>query len=58
MSADVRRELANEGFIDVSVNLVLSPAWTTDMITPRGRQALLDYGIAPPGPAPRTVRCR
>ena len=52
ISADVRRELANEGIIDVSVNLVLSPPWSTDMITLRGRQALLDFGIAPPGPRP------
>lgn len=30
------------------VVLVLSPAWTTDWITPRGRKALEDYGIAAP----------
>jgi ring-1,2-phenylacetyl-CoA epoxidase subunit PaaD len=29
---------------------VLSPAWTTDWITPEGREALREYGIAPPGP--------
>lgn len=52
MSADVRQQLAQEGFTDVSVSLVLSPAWTTEMITPRGRQALHDYGIAPPGRRP------
>lgn len=32
------------------VNLVLSPAWTTDWITPEGRAALERYGIAPPEP--------
>ena len=31
-----------------TVNLVLSPAWTTDWITPKGRKALEDYGIAAP----------
>ncbi len=31
-----------------TVNLVLSPAWTTDWITPRGRKALEKYGIAAP----------
>ncbi len=30
------------------ITLVLSPAWTTDWITPRGRKALEDYGIAAP----------
>lgn len=64
MSADVRDELAQEGFIDVSVSIALSPAWTTDMITPRGRKALHDYGIAPPGagrthgPVPVTLSFR
>lgn len=30
------------------VDLILSPAWTTDWITPKGRKALEDYGIAAP----------
>ncbi len=30
------------------VDLVLSPAWTTDWITSRGRKALEEYGIAAP----------
>jgi len=30
------------------VVLVLSPAWTTDWITPKGRKALEKYGIAAP----------
>jgi ring-1,2-phenylacetyl-CoA epoxidase subunit PaaD len=30
------------------ISLVLSPAWTTDWITARGRKALEDYGIAAP----------
>ncbi|MBQ4802687.1 phenylacetate-CoA oxygenase subunit PaaJ [Aquimarina sp. MMG015] len=34
--------------MDAKVSLVLSPAWTTDWITPRGRKALEDYGIAAP----------
>jgi ring-1,2-phenylacetyl-CoA epoxidase subunit PaaD len=32
------------------VNLVLAPAWTTDWITPAGREALRRSGIAPPAP--------
>ena len=34
--------------IKAKVNLVLSPAWTTDWITPAGRKALEEYGIAAP----------
>ncbi len=34
--------------IKAKVSLVLSPAWTTDWITPRGRKALEEYGIAAP----------
>ncbi len=30
------------------INLTLSPAWTTDWITSKGRKALEDYGIAAP----------
>jgi ring-1,2-phenylacetyl-CoA epoxidase subunit PaaD len=30
------------------IQLVLAPAWTTDWITPRGRNALEKYGIAAP----------
>jgi len=30
------------------VELILAPAWTTDWITPKGRKALEDYGIAAP----------
>jgi ring-1,2-phenylacetyl-CoA epoxidase subunit PaaD len=34
--------------LEAKVELVLSPAWTTDWITPKGRQALENYGIASP----------
>ncbi|WP_203070931.1 1,2-phenylacetyl-CoA epoxidase subunit PaaD [Falsiroseomonas ponticola] len=45
---EVEAALASAGFPQVRVRLVLSPAWTTDWITEAGRQALRDYGIAPP----------
>jgi ring-1,2-phenylacetyl-CoA epoxidase subunit PaaD len=32
----------------VTVNVVLSPAWTTDWMTEEGRNKLREYGIAPP----------
>ena len=44
---DIKMALKNAGF-KAEVELVLSPAWTTDWITPKGRKALEDYGIAAP----------
>ncbi len=49
--ADVEAALAGAGVDGAEVRLVLAPAWTTDWITPDGRAALEEYGIAPPGPA-------
>lgn len=40
--------LRDAGFADVRIVRVLTPAWTTDAITPAGRDKLRDYGIAPP----------
>jgi ring-1,2-phenylacetyl-CoA epoxidase subunit PaaD len=45
---DVEDAVRRAGFPDVEVRTVLSPAWTTDWLTEHGRQALSDYGIAPP----------
>lgn len=44
---DITAALKHAGF-ESKVKLVLAPAWTTDWITPRGRKALEDYGIAAP----------
>ena len=54
----VRRALDDAGFGEVPVKTVLSPPWTTDWITERGRERLRDYGIAPPprGSAARSLR--
>lgn len=52
MRADVQVALRRAGFDDVDVRTVLSPAWTTDWITDRGRRALSKHGVAPPGPTP------
>jgi ring-1,2-phenylacetyl-CoA epoxidase subunit PaaD len=45
---DVEDAVRAAGFSAVEVRTVLSPAWTTDWMTEVGRQALADYGIAPP----------
>ncbi len=44
---DIKNALKKAGY-DAEVKLVLSPAWTTDWITDKGRKALRAYGIAPP----------
>lgn len=69
MSTDIERVLHDYGVPEVSVETVLSPAWSTDDITAEGRRKLAEFGIAPPrphdaasgsgGPVPLTlsVRC-
>lgn len=44
----VRDALDAAGFRDVGLRTVLSPPWSTDMISDEGREKLLAYGIAPP----------
>ncbi|MEP7179793.1 MAG: 1,2-phenylacetyl-CoA epoxidase subunit PaaD [Pseudonocardiales bacterium] len=56
MRADLAARLGAAGYRDVDVRTVLSPPWTTDDITERGRRVLADHGIAPPGAAPRRAR--
>jgi ring-1,2-phenylacetyl-CoA epoxidase subunit PaaD len=46
---DIQGALADAGFSDVRIRTVLAPAWTTDWISDRGRAALQEFGIAPPG---------
>lgn len=45
---DIRSALENAGFAAPQLLRKLTPAWTTDWISPSGRQRLLAYGIAPP----------
>ncbi len=48
ISMQIRMTLLGHGVKNVDVELLLSPAWTTDWITEEGRQRMLEYGIAPP----------
>lgn len=50
ITVDLERALAEAGLAPVRVRTVLSPAWTTDWITPAGREQLRLAGIAPPAP--------
>lgn len=48
---DVAHAVRSAGF-EPRVEVSLSPAWTTDWITERGRQRLASAGIAPPPAVP------
>jgi ring-1,2-phenylacetyl-CoA epoxidase subunit PaaD len=50
IAASIKMELMTKGFRDVKVESVISPAWTTDWMTEKGKQQLKEYGIAPPNP--------
>ena len=45
---DLIDRLSAEGYLHVTVEFVLSPAWSTDQITAQGRARLQEYGVAPP----------
>lgn len=51
----VEAALLEAGFTP-RIERVMSPAWTTDWITPEGREKLRDYGIAPPEKASSSIR--
>jgi ring-1,2-phenylacetyl-CoA epoxidase subunit PaaD len=49
ISMNIRMVLLKEGYTEVTIKTVLSPAWTTDWISDAAKQKLKAYGIAPPG---------
>src|SRR4051794_36892147 len=48
ISVDLEHRLRAAGYAEVSVRTRLSPPWTSDWITPEGREKLAAAGIAPP----------
>ncbi len=52
MRDDLVHRLSHAGY-DARVEVALSPAWSSDWITPRGRAALEAHGLSAPGPAAR-----
>ncbi len=52
MRDDLVHRLQDHGFGDVEVRVRLSPAWSSDWISERGRSALRAHGLSAPGPAP------
>jgi ring-1,2-phenylacetyl-CoA epoxidase subunit PaaD len=49
ISQSIVEALAEHGLNQVEMRRQLSPAWTTDWLSDRGREKLRAYGIAPPG---------
>ena len=48
INMSIRMCLLENGFTDITIKNVLSPAWTTDWMSEAGKQKLKAYGIAPP----------
>jgi len=47
---DIRTTLLANGYPNVKITTVLSPAWTTDWMSQAGKEKLKAFGIAPPLP--------
>lgn len=48
IEVNIRAALQENGYENVTIRTILSPAWTTDWLTESGREKLRMYGIAPP----------
>ena len=57
IESSVVAALQEYGVEDVKIRRVLSPPWTTDWISPEGREKLRVYGIAPPERRDRPIAC-
>ena len=57
IEASVVAALEDRGVEGVQIKRVLSPPWTTDWISPAGREKLRVYGIAPPERRARQIAC-
>jgi len=46
--AEIKAAMHDQGFDQVDILTVYSPAWTTDWLSPEAKEKLRKYGIAPP----------
>jgi ring-1,2-phenylacetyl-CoA epoxidase subunit PaaD len=53
---NIRMKLREQGYPNLKLTTVLSPAWTTDWMSERGKEKLQQYGIAPPLPLQQVCR--
>jgi ring-1,2-phenylacetyl-CoA epoxidase subunit PaaD len=54
---DIETALQDHGVRDYRISHQLSPAWTTDWMSDKGRAKLEKFGIAPPQPAGGPDHC-
>lgn len=48
MKTEIREVLNKNGISDVSIDVTFRKAWTSDLISEKGKQALKNFGLAPP----------
>ena len=57
IAMDIETALRDRGIEDIRVVTRITPPWTTDWLSTKGRARLEDYGIAPPQSAGKPVQC-
>lgn len=57
ITLDIETALLRHGIEKLKIKTQISPPWTTDWLSEKGRARLEDYGIAPPRPAGGPERC-
>lgn len=57
INQDITAALAANGITNLRLKQQLSPAWTTDWMSNKGRDKLAKYGIAPPTATGRPEAC-
>jgi len=57
INMDIETALRGHGIEKLELKRQLSPPWTTDWLSDKGRAKLEEYGIAPPKPAGGPDRC-
>ena len=50
IAMNIKLAMVEHGYHKVKITSVLSPAWTTDWMSEKGKIKLKEYGIAPPNP--------
>jgi ring-1,2-phenylacetyl-CoA epoxidase subunit PaaD len=53
---NIRMVLLQHGYSNIKLTTILSPAWTTDWMSEKGKEKLKAYGIAPPLPSQQVCR--
>ncbi|WP_127114673.1 1,2-phenylacetyl-CoA epoxidase subunit PaaD [Shimia sediminis] len=57
INMDIETKLRDMGLKQIELKQQLAPAWTTDWMSDKARDALEKYGIAPPQPSGGPKRC-